>query len=91
MKRCYSTACLWLEFGRLHTRKLALPLLMGPTLALAQQTVKGTVTDEKNAALPGVTVRIKDGTAAVASNPMAPTASRPPGPLIFWCSRLWAR
>ncbi|OGX91540.1 SusC/RagA family TonB-linked outer membrane protein [Hymenobacter coccineus] len=49
-------------------RLLLLPVLLGaPAVALAQQTVRGTVTDEKNAALPGVTVRLKDGAAAVAT------------------------
>ncbi|MEJ7660179.1 MAG: carboxypeptidase-like regulatory domain-containing protein [Hymenobacter sp.] len=57
-----------------------------PALAWAQQTVKGTVTDEKNAALPGVTVRIKDGTAAVASNPDGTYSIQTSGPadiLVF--------
>ena len=69
MKNCYSTARLWLEFARLRPRTFVMPaLLLGPTLAMAQQTVKGTVTDEKNAALPGVTVHIKDTSTAVATN-----------------------
>ncbi|WP_211320195.1 SusC/RagA family TonB-linked outer membrane protein [Hymenobacter nivis] len=60
--------------------------LGAPALAWAQQTVKGTVTDEKNAALPGVTVRIKDGTAAVASNPNGTYSIQTSGPadiLVF--------
>ncbi|WP_204248400.1 SusC/RagA family TonB-linked outer membrane protein [Hymenobacter sp. PAMC 26628] len=60
--------------------------LGAPALAWAQQTVKGTVTDEKNAALPGVTVRIKDGTAAVASNPDGTYSIQTSGPadiLVF--------
>ncbi|MDF7815058.1 SusC/RagA family TonB-linked outer membrane protein [Hymenobacter sp. YC55] len=68
MKKCYSTPLLWLEFNRLRSCKLVLPLLLAPAVALAQQTVKGTVTDEKNAALPGVTIRIKNGSTAAATN-----------------------
>jgi TonB-linked SusC/RagA family outer membrane protein len=34
----------------------------------AQNTIQGTVTDEKGVTLPGVTVRVKGGTAAVASD-----------------------
>jgi hypothetical protein len=43
--------------GKSRASGLGLILLLAPTLAAAQQTIKGTVTDEKNAALPGVTVR----------------------------------
>ncbi|MEJ7665698.1 MAG: carboxypeptidase-like regulatory domain-containing protein [Hymenobacter sp.] len=42
--------------------------LLAPTLALAQQTIKGTVTDEKSAALPGVTVRLKDSNEGTATS-----------------------
>ena len=69
MKKSYFTARLWLEFTWLRPRAFVLPaLLLGPTLAMAQQAVKGTVTDEKNAALPGVTVHIKGATTAEATN-----------------------
>ena len=55
-------------FGSCRRGALVLTLLLGaPALVRAQQTVKGTVTDEKNAALPGVTVRIKDASTAVAT------------------------
>ncbi|WP_324670971.1 SusC/RagA family TonB-linked outer membrane protein [Hymenobacter sp. GOD-10R] len=37
------------------------------TVAFAQQTVKGTITDEKNTALPGATIRLKDSNKAVAA------------------------
>ena len=43
-------------------------LLLAPTLAMAQQTITGTVTDNKNAALPGVTVRLKDTNTATATS-----------------------
>jgi len=48
--------------------KVGLLLLLAPALALAQQTITGTVTDNKNAALPGVTVRIKDTNMATATS-----------------------
>ncbi len=48
--------------------KVGLLLLLAPALALAQQTITGTVTDNKNAALPGVTVRIKDANTATATS-----------------------
>lgn len=55
--------------GRLGVGSAWALLLLAPALAAAQQTIKGTVTDEKNAALPGVTVRLKDGAAAVGTAP----------------------
>lgn len=57
-----------------------------PALTWAQQVVKGTVTDEKNAALPGVTVRIKNGTTAMVSKPDGTYSIQTSGPadiLVF--------
>ena len=64
MKNEYSIICCRPAATRLGALGVA---LLAPALALAQQTIKGTVTDDKNAALPGVTVRLKDGTAATAT------------------------
>ncbi|TPG66767.1 SusC/RagA family TonB-linked outer membrane protein [Hymenobacter nivis] len=72
-----------------NVRCVLLPLALAlgaPAAALAQQTVKGTVTDEKNAALPGVTVRLKDGTAAVATTTDGTYSIKTTGPadiLVF--------
>lgn len=65
MENLYATVCARPAARRLGA--LGVGLLLAPGLALAQQTIKGTVTDEKNAALPGVTVRIKDSSVATAT------------------------
>ena len=78
------TAKTW---GHCWHRIFFLVLFLGvPALTWAQQTVKGTVTDEKNAALPGVTVRIKNGTAAIVSKPDGTYSIQTSGPadiLVF--------
>ena len=66
MKKRYPAASWQPTLARLGC--LYLLLLLTPALALAQQTIKGTVTDSKNDALPGVTVRVKDGSTGVTTN-----------------------
>jgi hypothetical protein len=72
--------------GGFRTSSLGLALLLCPMLAAAQQTIKGTVTDEKNAPLPGVTVRLKDGSTAVGTAPDGTYSIKTNGPadiLVF--------
>ena len=78
MKNGYFSFLFWQATAGLP-RRAVLPLLT-PALALAQQTIKGTVTDEKNAALPGVTVRLKDGSNAVGTGPDGSYSIRTTGP-----------
>jgi hypothetical protein len=82
MKKKYSLPSKGKSAKRLSAGSAWLLLLLAPAAAAAQQTIKGTVTDEKNAPLPGVTVRLKDGSAAVGTAPDGTYTARP----IFWCS-----
>jgi iron complex outermembrane receptor protein len=71
---------------RLSKGSAWLLLLLAPAVAAAQQTIKGTVTDEKNAPLPGVTVRLKDGSTAVGTAPDGSYSIKTNGPadiLVF--------
>jgi TonB-linked SusC/RagA family outer membrane protein len=87
MKNGYFSSFSQQVAGTLRPRRAGLVcLLLAPTLAMAQQTIKGTVTDEKNAALPGVTVRIKNATTAVATAPDGSYSIKTNGPadiLVF--------
>ena len=77
-----STAFGWIR----HRMLLLLLLLVSPAIAFAQQTVKGTVTDDTKTALPGVTVRLKDTNTAVATGPDGTYSIEANGPndvLIF--------
>ncbi|OUJ74833.1 SusC/RagA family TonB-linked outer membrane protein [Hymenobacter crusticola] len=68
MKKHYPTQRSTIVSKKLHQRLLVwLVLLTLSTSAYAQQLVKGTVTDDKNAPLPGATVRLKDSNKAVAA------------------------
>ncbi|MBJ6143923.1 SusC/RagA family TonB-linked outer membrane protein [Hymenobacter sp. BT559] len=86
MKKKYFAHRVGQPAGGLRTSSLGLALLLCPMLAAAQQTIKGTVTDEKNAPLPGVTVRLKDGSAAVGTAPDGSYSIKTNGPadiLVF--------
>jgi iron complex outermembrane receptor protein len=86
MKKKYFAHQLRQPAGGLRTSSLGLALLLCPMLAAAQQTIKGTVTDEKNAPLPGVTVRLKDGSTAVGTAPDGSYSIKTNGPadiLVF--------
>jgi len=65
---------------------LVLFALSAATAALAQQTLTGTITDEKNLALPGATVRLKNasaGTAADGNGAYSITVNAPTDVLVF--------
>ncbi|WP_375418182.1 SusC/RagA family TonB-linked outer membrane protein [uncultured Hymenobacter sp.] len=68
-------------------RLLLLVLLLTlPALGFAQQTITGTVTDDTNAGLPGVTVRLKDtnkGAATGADGTYSITTEKPSDVLVF--------
>jgi len=86
MKKKYFAHRVEQPAGGLRTSSLGLALLLCPMLAAAQQTIKGTVTDEKNAPLPGVTVRLKDGSTAVGTAPDGTYSIKTNGPadiLVF--------
>jgi len=86
MKKKYFAHRLRQPADGLRTSSLGLALLLCPMLAAAQQTIKGTVTDEKNAPLPGVTVRLKDGSTAVGTAPDGSYSIKTNGPadiLVF--------
>ena len=86
MKNGYLSFLFWRAAAGLPQRAVLPLLALTPTLALAQQNIKGTVTDEKNAALPGVTVRLKDGSNAVGTGPDGTYSIRTTGPadvLVF--------
>ncbi|TVT41147.1 SusC/RagA family TonB-linked outer membrane protein [Hymenobacter setariae] len=86
MKKKYFAHRIEPPAGGLRTSSLGLALLLCPMLAAAQQTIKGTVTDEKNAPLPGVTVRLKDGSTAVGTAPDGTYSIKTNGPtdiLVF--------
>ncbi|MFD1874242.1 SusC/RagA family TonB-linked outer membrane protein [Hymenobacter bucti] len=86
MKKKYSAPHAGQPAKRLSAGSAWLLLLLAPGVAAAQQTIKGTVTDEKNAALPGVTVRLKDGSTAVGTAPDGSYSIKTNGPadiLVF--------
>ncbi|WP_217278635.1 carboxypeptidase-like regulatory domain-containing protein [Hymenobacter sp. BRD67] len=86
MKNGYFSFLFWQATAGLPWRGMLPLLVLTPALALAQQTIKGTVTDEKNAALPGVTVRLKDGSNAVGTGTDGTYSIKTTGPadvLVF--------
>ncbi len=68
MKNKYHPKRALAAFGGLP-HKLILLLLLLPALSFAQQTIRGTVADETAAGLPGVTVRLRNTSKAVATGP----------------------
>lgn len=87
MKNWYPTHLLWQAFRSQQSYgALLLLLLLAPAFASAQQTIKGRVTDDKNTALPGVTVRIKDstqGTTTAADGTYSLATTGPADILVF--------
>ncbi|HEX8349844.1 MAG TPA: carboxypeptidase-like regulatory domain-containing protein [Hymenobacter sp.] len=60
MENHYYSKSLSVVFNGLYRKVSLLLMLLLSGTAFAQQTIKGTVTDEKNSPLPGATVRLKD-------------------------------
>jgi len=69
MKNKYHPKRALAAFGGLPHKLILLLLLLLPALAFAQQTIRGTVADETAAGLPGVTVRLRNTSKAVATGP----------------------